>query len=102
MIKNLSLFVIAALLLAACGQRNSQNLEVDMEEAEVGELQISSETMNEIIQNIASPIEVAALINSMNVPFPLYTWLIQKASQPIPPVLIWHTASERSVQTWVT
>lgn len=40
-----------------------------MDDAEVGELQISSETMNEIIQNIASPIEVAALINSMNIPF---------------------------------
>ena len=40
-----------------------------MDEAEVGELQISSETMNEIIQNIASPIEVAALISSMNIPF---------------------------------
>ena len=40
-----------------------------MEDVEVGELQISSETMNEIIENIASPIEVAALINSLNVPF---------------------------------
>ena len=69
MIKNLSLFVIAALFLSACGQRPTENLEVDMDDAEVGELQISSETMNEIIQNIASPIEVAALINSMNVPF---------------------------------
>ncbi len=40
-----------------------------MDEAEAGELQISSETMNDIIQNIASPIEVAALISSMNIPF---------------------------------
>ncbi|MFH0757917.1 MAG: hypothetical protein V2B15_11570 [Bacteroidota bacterium] len=69
MIKNLSLFVIAALLFAACGQRPSENLEVNMDEAATGELQISSETMNEIIQNIASPIEVAALISSMNIPF---------------------------------
>ena len=69
MSKKLSLFVIAALLLAACGQRPSENLEVDLTEVDAGELQISSETMNEIIQNIASPIEVAALINSLNVPF---------------------------------
>jgi hypothetical protein len=65
-----SLFLLAALvLLAACGQRPSENLDVDMDEVEVGELQISSETMNDIIQNIASPIEVAALISSMNIPF---------------------------------
>jgi hypothetical protein len=69
MIRNLLLFVIAALFLAACGQRPSENLEVDLEDTGAGELQISSETMNEIIQNIASPIEVAALINSMNIPF---------------------------------
>ncbi len=69
MIKNLSILVFAALLLAACGQRPSENLEVNMDEVEAGELQISSETMNDIIQNIASPIEVAALISSMNIPF---------------------------------
>ena len=40
-----------------------------MDDVEVGELQISSETMNDIIQNIASPIEVAALISSLNIPF---------------------------------
>jgi len=69
MIKNLSFFLIAALFLASCGQRPSENLEVDMDDTEAGELQISSETMTDIIQNIASPIEVAALINSMNIPF---------------------------------
>ena len=40
-----------------------------MDDVDVGELQISSETMNDIIQNIASPIEVAALINALNVPY---------------------------------
>ena len=40
-----------------------------MDDLDVGELQISSETMNDIIQNIASPIEVAALINALNVPY---------------------------------
>ena len=40
-----------------------------MDDVEVGELQISPETMNDIIQNIASPIEVAALISSLNIPF---------------------------------
>ncbi len=69
MIKKLPLFVIAALILAACGQRPSENLKVDMEDVEAGELQISSETMSDIIQNIASPIEVAAMISSLNIPF---------------------------------
>jgi hypothetical protein len=69
MIRNILILLISALLFAACGQRPSENLEVNMDDVDPGELQISSETMNEIIQNIASPIEVAALINSLNVPF---------------------------------
>ncbi len=40
-----------------------------MEDIQAGELQISAESMNDIIQNIASPIEVAALISSLNIPF---------------------------------
>jgi hypothetical protein len=55
--------------MAACGQRPSENLEVNMDDVDVGELQISSETMNDIIQNVASPIEVAALISALNVPY---------------------------------
>jgi len=69
MARNLILFITAALVLWACGQRPKDNLEVDMDDVETGELQIASETMTEIIQNIASPIEVAALINSLNIPF---------------------------------
>ena len=69
MIKNSIILLSALLFLAACGQRPSQNLEVDLSDVETGELQISSETMTEIIQNIASPIEVAALISSLNIPF---------------------------------
>ena len=69
MIKNMSFLLAVALLTSACGQRPSESLEVDMDDVEAGELQISSETMNEIIQNIASPIEVAALISSLNIPF---------------------------------
>ena len=69
MIRISSLVLVALLFLAACGQRPSENLEVNMDEVDVGELQISAETMNEIIQNIASPIEVAALISSLNIPF---------------------------------
>lgn len=69
MLKHSLLLLIAIFLMAACGQRPSENLEVDLDNVEVGELQISSETMNDIIQNIASPIEVAALISALNVPY---------------------------------
>lgn len=69
MLKHSLLLLIAIFLMAACGQRPSENLEVDLDNVDVGELQISSETMNDIIQNIASPIEVAALINALNVPY---------------------------------
>jgi len=69
MLKHALLLLTAIFFLASCGQRSSENLEVNMDEVDVGELQISSETMNEIIQNIASPIEVAALINALNVPY---------------------------------
>ena len=69
MIRNSSLLLVALLLLTACGQRPSEILEVNMDDVNIGEFQISSVTMNEIIQNIASPIEVAALINSLNIPF---------------------------------
>lgn len=69
MIKHLTLIVLAALILASCGQRSSQNLEVDLSESETADLQISPETMTDIIQNIASPIEVAALISSLNIPY---------------------------------
>lgn len=69
MLKHLMLLLIAVLLVTACGQRPSEILEVDMDAGDSGELQISPETIDELISNIASPIEVAALIHSMNVPY---------------------------------
>jgi hypothetical protein len=67
--KHSLLLLTAIFFLASCGQRPSENLEVNMDEVDTGELQISSETMNDIIQNLASPIEVAALISALNVPY---------------------------------
>ena len=69
MLKQTILLFAALMLLAACGQRSSQNLEVNLDDLDVGEFRISPETENDIIQNIASPIEVAALINDLNVPY---------------------------------
>jgi len=64
-----SLPLLIAIFMTACGQRSSDNLEVNMDDVDTGELQLSSESMNDIIQNLASPIEVAALINALNVPY---------------------------------
>jgi len=69
MIKPIAFVISIALILGSCGQRPKESLDVELDAMESGALQISSESMNEIIQNIASPIEVAALISSMNIPF---------------------------------
>jgi hypothetical protein len=69
MLNYLMLLFTAVFLFAACGQRPSEKLELNLEPVDVYELQISSEIINEIIQNIASPIEVAAQINALNVPY---------------------------------
>lgn len=67
--KNSFLLLAALLLMAACDQRSSENLEYDLDNLEMGELVVSSKSMSGIIQNLASPLEVAALINSLNIPF---------------------------------
>ena len=69
MLKQTFLLFTAGMLLAACSQRSPANLEVNMDDLDIGELQISPETMDDIIENIASPIEVAALISGLNVPY---------------------------------
>ncbi len=69
MINKLFTALTALLLLVACGQKPAENLQVNTDDVEVGTLQISAETMDDIISNIASPIEAASLISSLNIPF---------------------------------
>ena len=69
MLRNTSLLLFALLFLAACSQRPSEKLVANTDDVETRELQLSTETMNEIIQDIASPIEMASLIHSLNIPF---------------------------------
>lgn len=69
MIRTSTILLFVILFLSSCTQRPSVKVEIDMGEEETGELQISPEVMNEIISNIASPIELASLISSMDVPF---------------------------------
>lgn len=57
------------LILAACGNRNREDLSVTIDETALDDLLVSQEAMEEVIQNIASPIEVASLLNDLQVPF---------------------------------
>lgn len=61
--------VFLLILFTGCGNRNKENLQVDTDDTDIGELVIADEAMDEVIQNIASPIEVAALLTELDVPF---------------------------------
>jgi len=61
--------VLVLLLLAGCGNRAKEDLSVGQEVDAPDELIISEEAMGEVIQNIASPIEVASLLTELEVPF---------------------------------
>jgi len=57
------------LLVASCGNRSKEDLSVTVPEPDIDELVISEEAMDEVIENIASPIEVASLLSDLQVPF---------------------------------
>ena len=67
MTKKSTILLISILFLTACGQRTSENLKLD--DVEIAKIQISAETIRDIIENIASPIEAAVLISSLDIPF---------------------------------
>jgi hypothetical protein len=67
MTKKSFILLISTLLLTACGQRSSETINLD--DVEIAKVQISAETMRDIIQDIASPMEVSTLINSLDIPF---------------------------------
>lgn len=66
--KNLGILLILLLLLASCKPKNNQT-EVSDNKSETGNIEISKEAIDDIIQNISSPIEMAALVNDLGVPF---------------------------------
>ncbi len=73
--KRLIYILLSLLMFAAC--RSDKQKEVDFsKEFEVpdsviydGELEISEQAMEDIVQNISSPVEIAALIKAVGVPF---------------------------------
>lgn len=56
------------LLLGACKSRNNE-LNVPGYELDTGEIEIPREAMDDIIRNVSSPIEMAALVKDMGLPF---------------------------------
>jgi len=79
MIKRLIYIFILALILTSCKNcTNNKNADQDFEtefnlpdsgEIYDGDLEISESAINEIVQNISSPVEMAALIKSLGVPY---------------------------------
>ncbi|MCA1746508.1 MAG: hypothetical protein LC655_02345, partial [Bacteroidales bacterium] len=67
--KRYTFLFLILLLLSSCGNRNKESLTVDNDKVYLDELVVSEEAMEEVIENIASPIEVAALLNDLQVPF---------------------------------
>ena len=69
------LFLIIPFLILASCKNNKQDSDFSKEFAvpdsviHQGELEISQQAMDEIVQNVSSPVEMAALIKSLGVPF---------------------------------
>jgi len=70
MIRYTAFLFAGLLLLSACSNRpKNEDLSVDFVEPELDELVVSDEAMTEVIENIASPLEVASLLSDLDVPF---------------------------------
>ncbi len=71
MIKNLIIILLALLMIISCkssGDR-SETLEIDESEFVEGDLEISKDVIDDIIQSVSSPVEMAYLIKGLGVKF---------------------------------
>ncbi len=68
MLKYVKYTLFILLILSACKSRNNE-LDMPGYEMDPGEIQIPEEALSDIIQNISSPIEMAALIKDLGVAF---------------------------------
>jgi len=75
MSKRLIYIILPILIFTACGSNKqketdfSKEFEVPDSVIYEGELEISEQAMDEIVQNISSPVEIAALIKAVGVPY---------------------------------
>ncbi len=61
--------ILLILSFAGCKNRQSEDLSTSFDQMDLDELVITQEAMDEVIENIASPIEIAALLRDLDVPF---------------------------------
>ncbi len=73
MIKKVVYLFLAVIVISSCksGGENRQTSDMDVPDSVLnkGVLEISQESMQNIVQNISSPVEVAALVKELGVPF---------------------------------
>ena len=71
MLKNtiIVLFIIAFVISCRSGGDKSETLEIDESELLEGDLEISKETIDDIIQSVSSPVEMAALVKELGVEY---------------------------------
>jgi hypothetical protein len=69
MSKNIAYLLTLLLLVFSCKGRVKEDLAVPGSELEQGELKVSMQALNEIIENISSPIEMAEIVKGLGVPF---------------------------------
>lgn len=72
MVRNILFLFLSALLVFACksnGSKSDDEFDVPDTVVTEGVLEISEEVMQDIVQNISSPVEMAALVKSLDVAF---------------------------------
>ncbi|MFW5656044.1 MAG: hypothetical protein ACOC0C_00395 [Bacteroidota bacterium] len=71
MLRNLIKTLIILFVISGCRSGNNRNEELELPLPESGqeELAVADETMEEIVSHVSSPIEMAALIKDLGVPF---------------------------------
>jgi len=72
MLKRISCLMIIALIVFSCKTTDDNtNTESELIDSimDAGELEVPEQTMEDIVQNISSPVEMAALIKALGVPF---------------------------------
>jgi hypothetical protein len=67
--KNLVYIFILFVFISSCKGKVKEDLAVPGSEMEQGELKVSGQAMEEIIENISSPIEMAKIVKELGVPF---------------------------------
>jgi hypothetical protein len=71
MLKNILIVLFITLLVISCksGGDKSETLDIDESELVEGDLEISKETIDDIIQSVSSPVEMAALVKDLGIKF---------------------------------